>query len=438
MIRYITMIILVLSVFWLPNTFIYQALDKGNLPLQIYPSKANGLNLYIPKSTSVKYKLVAGESARFQYSGSSGKWLYGSYKGQSIVVKDDRKLGYRFPILGLVEQQRLADHIKFFILIACLVFMIVMFFSLRTRLKKNETQYLNEIDNKSERIARYQDSIHTLTNFKSDLIDKNMQYSSNEKNYRRLLNEKEKEVQQLNAFIKQLKSSYEVSIEEQKELLLEEFIKAAEIKYLPKIQDMQAENSKLDEQLRLVKEQAKVFDVNFDDKKFDSILKGRQFEVFVASTFVNKHGCEILEWTPDKGFNAGVYAESSSNPDLLLKDAHGHLFAVECKFRSKYYFKTRDHNPPPKEINWGYKEHGKRYQEYAKTRNLEVYVAIGFSGEATYPEFNFLVPLNTLLNYSTINQYKSNNNYVVKRDSIVEFEIKNNDFYNLILSEIEV
>jgi len=434
MIRYLIATTLLISLAFPPGFLIDVILKKADIPLQIYPLKTKGLNLYAPNSTRVKYKLVAGESARFQYFGTSGKWLYGSYKGQSIVVKDGSKLGYRFPIFGLVEQQKLANFIKYIVLFACLWLMKSLFFDLRSRLEKNKKQYLNEIENKSDRLVRYQNSIQTLTDSKSNLIDMNRQYSLNEKNYRRLLNEKDKEVQQLNAFIKQLKTSYEVSIEEQKEELLEEFIKAAEIKYLPKIQDMHAENAKLDEQLRLVKEQAKVFDVNFDDKKFNSILKGRQFEVFVASTFVSKHGCEIIEWTPDKGFNAGIYSESSSNPDLLLKDARGHLFAVECKFRSKYYFRMRS----PNEINWGYKEHGERYQQYAKKRNVAVYVAIGFSGEAINPEFNFLLPLNVLISYSTIDQYMSNNNYVVKQESIIEFEIKNNDFYELVLSGMEV
>ena len=238
--------------------------------------------------------------------------------------------------------------------------------------------------------------------------------------------------------IKKLKSSHKDLIKKQENLLSEAFTNSAETTYFPQIKDMQAQNDKLNEQLILLKEQAKVFDVNFDDKKFNGLLKGRQFEIFVASTFHHKHGCEILEWTPDKGFNKGIKVKINENADLLLKDKDGHIFAVECKYRGDYYFYTRNEIPSPKELSWGTRKQGYNYKKYGEEKSADVYVAIGFRGDASNPESNFLVPLNKLFTESVVKRHQNKNNYVLTLDSISEFKIENNNFYDLVSCEVEV
>ena len=84
-------------------------------------------------------------------------------------------------------------------------------------------------------------------------------------------------------------------------------------------------------------------------------------------------------------------------------------------------FITRNETPPPKELSWGTKKQGYNYKLYGQVKNVDVYVAIGFKGDASNPNSNFLVPLNTLFKKSVVKRNKDKNNYVLTLNSIAEF-----------------
>ena len=217
-------------------------------------------------------------------------------------------------------------------LFLCITPIIYIFLSHQAKFKKQNQIASKKLDDTSSSLKSNKISNQTLTIINTDLSDG---YQDTEKHNDLLL--QNKKIQSLEQLIEQQKVVHEEVIHEQKKAL-EELIKSTEIQYQPQIKDMQVNIDKLAGHITFLKERARVFDVNFDDDTFSNILKGRQFEVFVASVFVKKYGYKVIEWSPDKGFNAGIFSESNLHSDLLIQDKHGCLFAVECKYRGDYYF----------------------------------------------------------------------------------------------------
>lgn len=144
----------------------------------------------------------------------------------------------------------------------------------------------------------------------------------------------------------------------------------------------------------------RTFDVDYNDARFNSILKGRKFEICVAKALADGEGCEILEWTPDKGFLSNLNVKQNGNPDLVLKSRDGAVFAVECKYRSGYANAKGFKHYPGRWISWASKSQATRYSEFASKRNIPVYVALGVFQDAENPDKKLVVPLASLISKS--------------------------------------
>jgi hypothetical protein len=113
---------------------------------------------------------------------------------------------------------------------------------------------------------------------------------------------------------------------------------------------------------------------------------GRDFEKW-AAVRLGKGPFHLKEWRGDK-YVDGVYAESTLAPDLLVEYRNGReqaRFAVECKWRSRYYGSD--------ELRWGEQKHLRRYQRYAEENGIPVYLLIGVGGSGAEPLDVYLVPL---------------------------------------------
>ncbi|WP_420129651.1 SH3 domain-containing protein [Longimicrobium sp.] len=122
------------------------------------------------------------------------------------------------------------------------------------------------------------------------------------------------------------------------------------------------------------------------DEETESERNGRNFEEW-AAVRLGRSPFHLKEWRGDK-YVAGVFAESTLAPDLLVEYRDGReraQFAVECKWRSRYYGSD--------ELRWGEQKHLRRYQRYADEHGIPVYLLIGVGGSGADPLDVYLVPL---------------------------------------------
>jgi len=140
--------------------------------------------------------------------------------------------------------------------------------------------------------------------------------------------------------------------------------------------------------------------------------KGRLFEEHVVSLF-GKEYFEIAEWRGDKVAKDGHFATSNQYPDLEIKlnlKESSHLFAVECKFRSKA-------SDP---IQWTYPDQLKRYREFADSKGIPVFIALGVGGSPSSPQYLNIIPLSEIEGETlTLNQLKP---YLKEKDSKFFFD----------------
>jgi hypothetical protein len=150
---------------------------------------------------------------------------------------------------------------------------------------------------------------------------------------------------------------------------------------------------------------------NAETKLIDKIKEsGDVFERLVVSKFDTRY-FKLKEWAGDKYIN-GIYAETTTNPDLVLCYSAGKTqktIAVECKYRSKY---TKDG------IFWASAQQISNYRNYQDETKIPVFVAIGVGGVPDNPEDFFVIPLDKLfdrfisrrkMQYYRKNNFKSKN-----------------------------
>jgi hypothetical protein len=118
------------------------------------------------------------------------------------------------------------------------------------------------------------------------------------------------------------------------------------------------------------------------DKKKE---KGNDFEAFIVRKFSKKY-FKLLDWAGDK-YVEGIYAETTLQPDLKMRFKFTDVevdFAVECKYRSFF---------PSRGFEWCTQSQLKNYRNFAKEKNMPVFLALGIGGLASQPEELFIVPL---------------------------------------------
>ena len=130
--------------------------------------------------------------------------------------------------------------------------------------------------------------------------------------------------------------------------------------------------------------------------------KGDAFENYVLKQFDTKKYFKLVDCTRDAKI-LDVYPESNKHPDLTLEYSKSKdRFAIECKFRSSYYFsKERKQNV----IRWARRDQIANYLKYQKETGIPVYIVIGIGnnilqGEA--PKEEYCVPLDAIKNYPEI------------------------------------
>lgn len=145
------------------------------------------------------------------------------------------------------------------------------------------------------------------------------------------------------------------------------------------------ENSlKLDKRIADIENKLKKKGTESKTEQIDDNKKiGDDFEKFIVKKFNLKY-YKIKDWTGDKYID-GVYAETSTNPDLLIElKKNNVLFAVECKWRKIIYDGG---------INFANPEQLKRYIKYASEKGIPVFIAVGIGGTSSDPKHLYIVPL---------------------------------------------
>ena len=133
------------------------------------------------------------------------------------------------------------------------------------------------------------------------------------------------------------------------------------------------------------------------DKSVKNEQKGDNFERYVINLFIlnNKPGKEyftVIEWTRDINRKArDIKVKSDQNPDLTMCYKGKEYFAVECKYRAKFFL-SKERNGYV--IKWSYPEQMKRYQQFQKEKNIPVFIVIGVGGSPTSPTTMYCLPLN--------------------------------------------
>lgn len=130
--------------------------------------------------------------------------------------------------------------------------------------------------------------------------------------------------------------------------------------------------------------------------------KGKEFVKLVISKF-SKSYFKLKEWRSDK-YEDGIYAEANTYPDLefefTLRDMKS-AFAIECKWRKGYYKNG---------LEWAKEYQIKNYQNFAKEKNIPVFVVLGVGGTPNNPDEVFVLPLaqagSIFISQSELKQYQ--------------------------------
>lgn len=124
----------------------------------------------------------------------------------------------------------------------------------------------------------------------------------------------------------------------------------------------------------------------------DSYEKGRLFEEHIISLF-NKRHFKVLEWNKAERDSELWTSGNLSDPDLKLmfSRSKNYQFAVECKWRKRFY---------GEKINWAKPHHIERYIEFARKKRIRVFIVIGIGGTPENPNELYVTPLD-YIKYST-------------------------------------
>ena len=123
----------------------------------------------------------------------------------------------------------------------------------------------------------------------------------------------------------------------------------------------------------------------------EEVLKGREFEDFVLELFdlSDKKVYSLIEWRSDKSLG-DISPVSNTYPDFVIEYSESNFkkrFSIECKWRNSVSRKNLVMAP----------EQLARYQEYAKEKNLDVFIVLGIGGEPSMPEELYIVPIDDSL-----------------------------------------
>lgn len=376
----------------------WRHLAASVIPLHVTNSGTSDINLY-PADPAARLPVAVlppKERLEYRYSGSSGKWVYVARQGRTVVIRGGTVE------LGIEVFGRFVSIGQFLALLV-IVSIAGLISARRSRVQKRllirERQHAQLLEADKKVIASLQ---HEVVQLQSKLRDVAMQQQRE-----MLAAEKQSRIHEATiaaqkAELERLGQAKLEAIKKYKEELstnrhlLDEFRQRKNVE----VQDLEQSLERVTREFEQLISDVRYYDVEYRDQKFESLLKGRQFEIAMARLFHDGFGCKILEWTPDKGTIFQLKTEQNGNPDLLLESPAGQRFAVECKFRSGYARDEAGAPLVPNLINWASRYQGLRYARYGRATSLNVYLAIGLFGEAVNPRVQLLVPLPMLFQKS--------------------------------------
>ena len=122
----------------------------------------------------------------------------------------------------------------------------------------------------------------------------------------------------------------------------------------------------------------------------DNFEVGRQFEEYIINLF-NPQFFEITEYNKSQKKKPGQilpgnHSATNTNPDmtLMLFGNKKYRFAIECKYRTRFY---------GDELDWAYEHQIKNYKDFRKLASIPVFVAIGVGGHPSNPNELVVTPL---------------------------------------------
>lgn len=355
---------------------------KRFVPLYVGNHGTSDVLLYDAEATAKEpvAALRPGGWLRYRYSGSEGRWLYVSdHKGVRVV----REGATRFGVVISGRFFALLDVLLVLTLIC--VGLLAMGILRLGRVAAQRRTLLAHAEKAQWKARALEEKVQRLR-VELDVVE------SQKKAQETRVFEQAAQLEKLSLDKHAAIRRYEQRLSSS-EAMLEEFVQRRDVE----VKDLELSLQRVTAEFDTLIEDVRYYDVNYHDTKFDSLLKGRQFEIAVARRFTVEHGCKILEWTPDKGALFNLWSEQSGNPDLLLQAPSGQKFAVECKFRSFYAYRAAGDLYSPRQINWATETQASRYSLYQEQAGVGVYVAIGLFGKASAPSVCIFAPLTKLI-----------------------------------------
>lgn len=360
------------------------------------------------RSSRVVGFLGAGESIPHEYDGLSGQWIYGRFNNLVVSLRDGGAVKANL-VFGYPISDKLIGSINLYSLYVLLISVLMLWIGR----KRDEYKIANR------KKFLYQNQIDNLQSEKQSLKDENSRMSHTIHQLKIKVSEQERK-------LLRKKDEWDGLLKK----LAEEESRVRDKKV--ELSDLQDSYNLLEGRFKQVVDEAKLFDFPYENKFYESLLKGRKYELRVAKSFYFNGG-KILEWTPDKGFDQNMYVESNNNPDLVMQFG-SNVFAVECKYRG-YFFEIRKAKYKyDDEISWATQFSVNHYSQFSLDRNMPVFLALGFLGDPNRPSNEYLVRLNNMLGISEDRKWekkdpdtgkiKKNHQKIIRQSDISEFIVK--------------
>lgn len=375
---------LILIILFLMPPLLYFSLDYNLIPQTEYTVKntsAKSIPLYksADRNSSVVAYLRSGAKANYLYKSRSGRWIYIKLQTSELVVQAKYiELGY--DISGIVFVDRnLAQIVA---IVSSIIFMGIFLLYPSVKKRKKKEQHL------SRQKQNYSvDEMNIYAQGKVEQVRKELTESHRIE-------------------LDKLKINYEDKSQKLEEgfrtELIEKLMSELNINRAPTIENMISSVENLKKIYNEAVENALTFGIDLKHKRFESLLKGRLFEICIAKIVSKELNYTILEWTPDKGFDHEIFVQSNLNPDLILSDRGGNKVAIECKYRS-FVGKI---DGIDNSTSWSDVKQAERYLDFSKKRKIPVFLALGLAGDPSEPDIITIPPIDSILEASWLKDYR--------------------------------
>lgn len=391
--------------------------------------------------SSPKYQLKNGELVKYQFLSQTGKWTYVLYKDEVLTSRTNQLYTKYIKFKSTIHS---TGKIYLAFVVVFILFFITIFRVNRSSVKKL-TALVEEYIQKNNRLSNLNNQQQlSVTTLDKRLIEKQKILSitvddcnSFKNKSASLINDNKKlqeKVKSLKEEINKAESIKQKVVKKLKDELDEFYIKESSPVTHPSISDMKTSEARLIAQLDKQVHEGLIFGVDFKHERYESILKGRKFEIFIATWLTKELDFEIEEWSPDKGFEQDILVKSNLNPDLIVSNSKGEKFGIECKYRSKFYKLEGIKNTVP----WGYMHQGYRYKEFQEKCGYPVYVCLGTGATAENPESFSILPIKDLMNKSFPTQFANDEykQFAVSRTNIEILDQKNSERFTVLESTV--